>query len=58
MAERSVSGVEFSGVESWLPFYIRAKYALADFARLSYMILYVTAEDYWQGSGFVPAGSL
>ena len=39
-------------------FYIRAKYALADFARQSYMNLYVTAEDYWQGSGFVPAGSL
>lgn len=53
MAERSVSGVE-----SWLPFYIRAKYALADFARQSYMILYVTAEDYGQGSSFVPTGSL
>lgn len=53
MAERSVSGVE-----SWLPFYIRAKYALADFARQSYMILYVTAEDYRQDSSFVPTGSL
>lgn len=54
MAERSVSGVE--SMASF--FYIRAKCALADFARQSYMNLYVTAEDYWQGSSFVPAGSL